>query len=119
MQDGMQELYKILEKYKPAEEIFNDINNVQDMLDNNSYNKDKVIEIESKYSLETNFLMNLEKSTKVGFENNYDDPDLQVLINLRDRLYRIGVYKILKEKGVEIPKEIISSKYCELLNLVK
>ena len=47
--------------------------------------KEKIIKIESKYSVETNFLMKFENSEKIGFKNNYEDPDLQVLLNLRNK----------------------------------
>ena len=40
-------------------------------------------------------------------------------MNLRYRLYRIGVYKIMKEKGKEITKEIIQGNYIDLVEMLK
>ena len=119
---GIKKLYETLEDYDITSDVLEDIDVVQKMIENNDYNKEKVIELESKYSVETMFLMDLENSqdsNKMGFENNYEDSDLQVLLNLKDRLYLIGVYKVLKMQGKEIPKEIIDSNYDELIELIK
>ena len=121
-EEGMQELYDVLEEYEISGEVLDDIDEIQTMIDDNNYDKQKVIEIESKYSVETMFLMDLEHSQKtnnVGFEDNYEDSDLQVLLNLRNRLYLIAVYKVLKEEGKEITKEIIDWSYEDLANILK
>lgn len=120
-EDQMKKLYEIFENYEITSDILNDINKVQTMIEDNNYDKDFVINLESKYSVESMFLMDLEHSQKtnnIGFDDNYEDPDLQVLINLRDRLYIIGVYKILKEEGREITKEIIDGNFGDLVKLV-
>lgn len=120
-EDQMKKLYEIFEKYEITSDILNDIDEVQTMIEDKNYNKDFVINLESKYSVESMFLMDLEhlqKTNNIGFDDNYEDPDLQVLINLRDRLYIIGVYKILKEEGREITKEIIDGNFGDLVKLV-
>ncbi len=120
-EDQMKKLYEIFEDYEITSDILNDINKIQTMIEDNNYDKDLIINIESKYSVESMFLMDLEHSQKtnnIGFDDNYEDPDLQVLINLRDRLYIIGVYKILKEEGREITKEIIDGNFGDLVKLV-
>ena len=117
-EDGLNVLYNKLEEYEITSDILEYINDVQKMIETNTYDKNKIIEIESKYSIETNFLMNFENSDKIGFEENYEDPAMQVLINLRDRLYIIAVYKILKETGKEIPKNIVTSNFFDLTRLL-
>lgn len=118
MQNRMKELYKELENHEEAKEVLKYIDSIQEMILQNDYNKDKIIEIEEEYSVETNFLLKFENSLKIGFDKNYDDPGLQVLINLRDRLYLIAVYKVLKEMGKEIPKDFVTRSYPELLILI-
>ncbi len=122
MEENLKRLYESFEKYDFCSDILNDINDVEMMIKDNNYDKERVIEIESKYSVETMFLMDLEHSqqtNKVGFEDNYEDADKQVLLNLKDRLYLIGVYKILKEKGREITKEIIDGSYEDLVKIIE
>lgn len=119
MQNRREELHKELENHEGLEEILKDANCIKEMILQNDYNKDKIIEIEDKYSVESNFLLNFENSLKIGFDKNYDDPGLQVLINLRDRLYLIAVYKVLKEDGKEIPQDFVTRSYPELLNLIQ
>ena len=122
MEENLKRLYESFEKYDFCSDILNDINDVEMMIKDNNYDKERVIEIESKYSVETMFLMDLEHSqqtNKVGFEDNYEDADKQVLLNLKDRLYLIGVYKILKEKGREITKEIIDGRYEDLVKIIE
>ena len=118
MQNRREELHIFLENHKGVEEILNDIKCITEMVLHNDYDKDKIIKIEDKYSVETKFLLEFENPYKFGFEDNEDDPALQVLINLRDRLYLIAVYKVLKEEGKEIPKDFLSKKYPELIELI-
>lgn len=121
-EEGMQELLEIFKNHKYAKdmkEILEDLNTVQDMIDNKFYNKDMVIELESKYSIEIAFFVNLERENGIILDEKCKDAELQVLMNLRYRLYRIGVYRILKEKGKEINKEIIKGNYNDLIELVK
>lgn len=119
MEDSLIKLHKKLDEFEIVDEILEYIDDIQDMIEENKYNKDKIIEIESKYSIETRFLLVFENSEKIGFQNNYKNPDLQVLVNLRDRLYLIAIYKILKEEGREIPKDIVTKNYSELLKLIE
>ena len=119
MQNRIEELHDELENHNVDTRILKDIDCVREMIVRNIYDKDEVIRIEDKYSVETNFLLKFENSLKFGFDNNYDDPALQVLINLRDRLYLIAVYKVLKEQGKEIPQDIVTRSYPELLELLR
>ncbi len=119
MQNRREELHKELKNHEEVKEILGDIDCIQELILQNGYNKEKIIEIENKYSVETNFLLKFDNSLKIGFDNNYDDPGLQVLINLRDRLYLIAVYKVLKEKGKEIPQGFVTKSYPELLTLIQ
>ncbi len=121
-EEGMQELIDCFKKYKyvkDMEDIIKDINTVQDMIDNKFYDKELVVELESKYSIEIAFFVNLERENNIILDENFEDAGLQVLMNLRYRLYRIGVYRILKEKGKEVTKEIIRGNYKDLLELLK
>ena len=126
-EEGMQELIDCFKKYKYVKdmekefpELFKkDINTVQDMIDNKFYDKELVVELESKYSIEIAFFVNLERENNIILDENFEDAGLQVLMNLRYRLYRIGVYRILKEKGKEVTKEIIRGNYKDLLELLK
>jgi len=118
MEESVKELHKLLEFFEVARETLDDLEDVNLMIMKNNYNKEKVIEIESKYSVETNFLMKFENTEKIGFKNNYDDADLQELLNLRDRLYIIAIYKVLKEQGKEIPSGFLNKNYSELMNLI-
>ncbi len=120
-EEEIKNLYETLEKYEIADSILKDITTIQTMIDNNNYNKNTVIEIESKYSVESMFLMDLEHSQKtnnLGFEDNYEDADLQVLINLRNRLYMICAYRVLKDQGKEITKEIIDGSFSDLIKII-
>ena len=119
MQNRIEELHDELENHNIDTRILKDIDCVREMIVRNIYDKDEVIRIEDKYSVETNFFQKFENSLKFGFDNNYDDPALQVLVNLRDRLYLIAVYKVLKEQGKEIPQDIVTRSYPELLELLR
>lgn len=118
-EESMQKLHKKLKEYEITKEVLEDINDIEIMIENGEYEKDTIIGIESKYSLETNFLMKFENSDNIGFDINYTDPTLQVLKNLRDRLYIIAVYRVLKEDGKEVTKKIMNMDYEELLELIE
>ena len=121
-EEGMQELIKKKKNHKyvkDIEYILEDINTVQDLIDNKFYDKELVKEIESRYSIEITFFVNLERENNIILNQNCEDAGLQVLMNLRYRLYRIGVYKIMKEKGKEITKEIIQGNYIDLVEMLK
>lgn len=120
-EEGMQELYEKLETLKTIngiDDILNDINTIQKMMNINSYDKNKFLELEAKYSIEITFFVELERENGIVFDERYDDPELQLLLNLRYRLYRIAVYKILKHKEKEIPKEFIRADYSDLINFI-
>lgn len=119
MQSKDDKLYEKLVEYEVAEPMLDDIDEIDDLLLEEEYNKKKVIEIESKYSIETKFLLGFENSNNLGFEKNYEEPDKQVLENLRIRLYYIAVLKILEKKGIEIPKNFLKKDFEELVNLIE
>ena len=112
------ELYEKLVEYEEAESILDDIDELDDLLLEEEYDKKKVIEIETKYSIETKFLLGFENNGNLGFEKNYEEPTKQVLENLRTRLYYIAVLKILEEKGIEIPKDFLKKRADELTVLI-
>ena len=118
MQNIEDKLYERLVEYEIAEPMLDDIDEIDDLILEEKYSKKKVIEIETKYSIETKFLLGFENSNNLGFEKNYEDPDRQVLENLRTRLYYIAVLKILEEKGIEIPKDFLKKDFDELVMLV-
>lgn len=121
-EEGMEELLEVFKNHKYVKEmkdILKDINTVQDMIDNNFYDKDLIIELESRYSIEIAFFVDLERKNGIILDEKCENAGLQVLMNLRYRLYRIGVYRILKEDKKEITKEIIRGNYKDLLELVK
>ncbi len=111
-------IHKKLDEFEVADEILEYIDDINDMLEQKVYNKDAVINIESKYSIESKFLLKFDNPNKVGFDNNYDDSDFQVLINLKNRLYYIAILKVLEEDGTEIPKNLFTRSTLELLELI-
>ena len=113
------ELYEKLVEYEVAEQMLDDIDELDDLLLDEDYNKKKVIEIETKYSIETKFLLGFENNGNLGFEKNYEEPSKQVLENLRTRLYYIAVLKILEEKGIEIQKDFLKKGFDELVVLLE
>lgn len=119
MQEAMKKLYEKIEEYEEADEILEYIDDIEDLIERKDYNKEKVIEIETQYSIETKFLLGFDNPEKFGFENNNEDPDLQVLVNLRDRLYLIAVLKILEEEGKEIPRDFAKRNYNQLYELIE
>lgn len=121
-EDGMQELLDTFKNHmyvKDMKDIVEDINTVQDLIEHKFYDKELVIELESKYSIEIAFFVNLERENDIILNEKCEDAGLQVLMNLRYRLYRIGAYKIMKEKGKEITKEIIKGNYKDLVEMLK
>ena len=118
MQNIEDKLYEKLVEYEVAEPMLDDIDEIDDLLLDEDYNKKKVTEIETKYSIETKFLLEFENSNNLGFGKNYEEPSKQVLENLRTRLYYIAVLKILEEKGIEIPKDFLKKDFEELANLI-
>lgn len=121
-EEGMQELIEIFKNHmyvKDMKDILEDINTVQDLIEHKFYDKELVRELESKYSIEITFFVNLERENDIILNENCEDAGLQVLMNLRYRLYRIGVYKILKQKEKEITKEIIKGDYKDLIEMLK
>lgn len=118
MEDSVKDLRKKLDEFEEADEVLEYIDDIEDMLENDMYDKDKIIEIETQYSIESKFLLGFENPEKIGFKNNYDDSDKQVLLNLKDRLYFIAVLKVLEEEEKEIPKNLLKLSYSELLSLI-
>ena len=119
MEEDIEKLYEALVEYEVAEEVLDYIDELDDLLADENYSKNKVIEIETKYSIETKFLLGFENSENLGFEKNYEDPDKQVLENLRNRLYYIAVLKVLEEKGMEVPKDLIKKEFADLVSLLE
>ena len=119
MQDSINKLYEKLVEYEVAEEMLDYIDELDDLIEEEEYDKKKVIEIETKYSIETKFLLGFENKEKSGFDKNYDEPSMQVLINLRDRLYYIAVLKILEESGQEVPKDFAKRDFSGLIELIE
>lgn len=119
MQDSINKLYEKLVEYEVAEEMLDYIDELDDLIEEEQYDKKKVIEIETKYSIETKFLLGFENSERFGFDKNYEAPSMQVLVNLRNRLYYIAVLKILEESGQEIPKGFAKNDFSGLIKLIE
>lgn len=119
MQKDINRLYEKLVEYEVAEEMLDYIDELDDLIKAGEYDKKKVIEIETKYSIETKFLLGFDNLEKIGFDKNYEMPNIQVLENLRDRLYYIAVLKILEEKKKEVPKDFMNKDFLELINLIE
>lgn len=118
MQNDVDKLYEKLVEYEEVEKFLDYIDEVDDMLFEEDYNNKKVKEIESKISIETKFLLGFENSDKLGFEKNYENPNKQVLENLRIRLYYIALLKVLEEKGIEIPKDFLNKDFDSLIKFI-
>lgn len=91
---------------------------------NGTYDKVEEEKISNKYPDETEFLISLENMLKLNVSyNNYNDEyDIifQNLKNLRHRLYRVAVIRVLKFQGKEfIRQEVVSKDYNVLLGLIK
>ena len=91
----------------------------EEMLKFDSFDKEKVQEIESRYSIETRFLLEFENSDKIAFSINFEKPILELLLNLQKRLYIIAVYKIIKMQGKEVPNDIVTVDFSRLLEFIK
>ena len=119
MQEMVNKLYERLVEYEVAEEMLDYIDELDDLIEDEEYDKKKVMEIETKYSIETKFLLGFENEDRKGFDKNYEEPSMQVLINLRDRLYYIAVLKILEKSGKEVPKDFVKRDFLGLIELIE
>ena len=99
-------------------EVIRYIEDVEKMINDDVYDKDKIIEIESKYAAETKILLNLNNNEELFFKSNYTEPEKQVLENLRERLFYIAIYKNLKRQGKEVPKELFKLSDVDVENLI-
>lgn len=121
-EDGMQELYEKLNKFNlEIAEVISDINEVQEMISTNNIDLERFYEIAAKYPEETQILINMEKLFFANntSTNNYIYSYQNDLLNLRHRLYRVAIYKILREEGISVTKEIVSKDYRVLINLIE
>ena len=119
MEESRLNLKTELEKYDDIKCVMDDIEVVEEMLKFDSFDKEKVQEIESRYSIETRFLLEFENSDKIAFSINFETPILELLLNLQKRLYIIAVYKILKMQGKEVPNDIVTVDFSRLLEFIK
>ena len=67
MEDSINKLYEKLVEYEVAEEMLDYIDELDDLIEEEQYDKKKVIEIETKYSIETKFLGCSRESPYLGF----------------------------------------------------
>ena len=118
MQKGEGKLYEKLVEYEVAEPMLDCIDEIEDLILDEDYDKKKIIEIESQYSIETKFLMGFENKGNLVFEKNYEEPNKQVLENLKNRLYYIAVLKILEEEGKEVSKDFLNKGFDDILMLI-
>ena len=119
MQKGEGKLYEKLVEYEVAEPMLDCIDELEDLILDEDYDKKRIIEIESQYSIETKFLMGFENKGNLVFEKNYEEPNKQVLENLKNRLYYIAALKILEEEGKEISKDFLNKGFDEILMLIE
>lgn len=126
----MKEVYDEINKYKEEKEILEviyDINKVECMLESycnyGTYDEGEEEKISNKYPEETAVLILLENTFNLIVNYNYNnvyDIKIQGLKNLRHRLYRVSIIKILKLKGKESQNQrVVSKDYNELLDLIK
>lgn len=121
--ESIYKVIKTLEKYKDAkedEELLNDIYTVDSMIKRERSYDEKVINyIIQKYSLELNYLENLERNLR-GFQQNSETSSnksiYQYLLNIRHSLVRVGVMRILKRKGKEMLEDVLINKDNDILN---
>lgn len=128
-ENGMKELYEEVKRYKDEKEILEviiDIDKVQNMINlycrTGQYDQEEAEKIEKKYLEETTFLISLEKLLNLVVSSNSKsnfDINLQFLVNLRHRLYRIAVLKIMKLHRKEITNEVVSKNYNTLVRMIK
>ena len=119
MENSKECLIEALKKYDDVSRVINDINTIQKMIDEEEYNKEKLIEMESRYSIDTRFLLNFSNKDNIGFEIDFQKPIHQLLINLQNRLYIIAVYRVIKMQGREIPKDIVTSDFEKLIEFLE
>lgn len=125
----MKEVYDEIDKYKEEKEILEvieDIDKVQNMINsyckNGTYDKEEEEKISNKYQEETTILNLLENALNlvINYNYNYVDRTLQMLRNLRHRLYRVAIMKVLKLQGKERKNpNVVSKDYNVLLGLIK
>lgn len=121
--ESIYKVIKTLEKYKDAkedEELLNDIYTVDSMIKRErSYDEKVINDIIKKYSLEFNYLENLERNLR-GFQQNSETSSnksiYQYLLNIRHSLVRVGVMRILKRKGKEMLEDVLINKDNDILN---
>ncbi len=126
----MKEVYDEIDKYKEEKEIsevIEDINKVECMIDSywnyGTYDADEEEKISNKYPEETAILELLENALSLVVKYNYNnvyDITLQSLRNLRHKLYRIAIMKVLKLQGKDSKnQDVVSKDYNVLLKLIK
>ncbi len=121
--ESIYKLIKTLEKYKDENEdgeLLNDIYSVDFMLKGKRIYDDKLVkDIIQRYSLEFNYLDNLEKNLR-GFQQNSETSSnksiYQYLLNIRHSLARVGVMRILKRKGKEMLEDDLINNDDDILN---
>lgn len=121
--ESIYKVIKTLEKYKDTkedEELLNDIYIVDSMIKRErSYDEKVINDIIQKYSLEFNYLENLERNLR-GFQQNSETSSnksiYQYLLNIRHSLVRVGVMRILKRKGKEMLEDVLINKDNDILN---
>lgn len=127
---GMKEVYDEINKYKDEKElleVIEDINKVENMIytycNKGTFDGEEADKISNKYQEETAILRLLENALNLVVKYNYNnvyDVTLQSLRNLRHRLYRVAIMKILKLQGKDSNnQDVVSKDYIVLLELIK
>lgn len=127
---GMKEVYDEIDKYKEEKEILEvilDIDKVENMIytycNKGTFDGEEADKISNKYQEETAILRLLENALNLVVKYNYNnvyDITLQNLRNLRHRLYRVAIIKVLKLQGKDINNQnVVSKDYNVLLRLIK
>ena len=70
MQESVNKLYEKLVEYEVAEEMLDHIDELDEWIEEEEYDKKKVMEVETKYSIETKFLLGFENEDRNGFNKN-------------------------------------------------
>ena len=126
----MKEVYDEIDKYKEEKEILEvieDIDKVENMIysycNYGTYDKGDEEKISNKYPEETAILNLLENALNLVVKYNYNnvyDITLQSLRNLRHRLYRVAIIKVLKLQGKDSTnQDVVSKEYNVLLGLIQ
>ena len=127
---GMKEVYDEINKYKDVKElleVIEDINKIENMIytycNKGTFDSEEADKISNKYQEETAILRLLENALNLVVKYNYNnvyDITLQSLRNLRHRLYRVAIMKILKLQGKDSNnQDVVSKDYIVLLVLIK